>query len=201
MVTSVSAIVLVVALAAAGGQPDTKNVTVSVLSVQATNEGRSAQRDETATTESKPKRPATTPFLQQGFAPGLRDRPKPQKQDNGDRRYFEAGLESIRDAAATLPYDTYKKIKSESSNIAFGKESQFEINGRYKLRLTPLDRDGQGRLRIKVSVDEESARDGNKQTLTVLETTSAIAPNKYLVLGGRLPLDEGQLVIFVGTKP
>jgi hypothetical protein len=201
VVTSVSAIVLVVALATAGGQPDTEKVTVSVLSVQATNEGRSAQRDETANVESKPKRSTTAPYLQQGFAPGLRDKPKPKKQGNGDRRYFEAGLESIRDAAATLPYDTYKKIKSESSNIAFGKESQFEINGRYTLRLTPLDRDSQGRLRIKVSVDEKSVRDGNQHTVTAVETTSAIAPNKYLVLGGRLPLDEGQLVIFVGAKP
>jgi hypothetical protein len=201
VVNSLNAIVLVIALAAAGGQPDAATVTVSVLAVQATNEGRSAQREDTATAETKPKRPATAPYLQQGFAPGLRNKPRPKKTANGDHRFFDAGLEGIRDATETLPYDTYKKVKSETSTVAFDKETRFEIDDRYKLRLTPLDKDSQGRLRVNVSVDELSIRDGKPQTVTALETTSAIAPNKYLVLGGRLPLKEGQLVLFVSTTP
>ena len=200
MVTSVNAIVLVIALAAAGGPPVTEKVTVSIVAVQATNEDRAAQHNGPAAAESKPKRPATAPFLQQGFAPGLRNKPKPQQSGNGDARQFGPGLESIRDAAASLPYNTYKKIRSETSVIAFNKESQFEINARYRLRLTPLDTDSVGRLRINVSVDDLTVRDGKTITVTALETTSAIAPRKYLVLGGRLPLDEGQLVIFVSTE-
>lgn len=200
MVNTLSAIALVIALAAPGTPGETQQVTVSVIAVQATNEGRAAQREEPAATEAKPKRTSTSPFLQQGFAPGLRNKPKPKNENNGDHRYFEAGLEGIRDAASTLPYDTFKKIKSESATVAFGKEAQFEINGRYTLRLAPIDRDGQGRVRAKVSIDERIDRAGEKQSITALETTSAIAPTKYLVLGGRLPLDEGQLVLFVSAK-
>ena len=200
MVTTLSAIALVIALAAPGGTGDTQQVSVTVLAVQATNEGRAAQRDEPATTEAKPKRNGATPFLQQGFAPGLRNKQKPKNENNGDHKYFEDGLEGIREAVSRLPYDTYKKIKTETATVAFAKESEFQINDRYKLRLTPLDRDEQGRVRAKVSIDEHVSRDGATTTITALETTSAIAPNKYLVLGGRLPLDEGQLVLFVSAK-
>ncbi len=200
MVTTLSAIALVIALAAPGGTGDTQQVSVTVLAVQATNEGRAAQREEAAATETKPKRNGAAPFLQQGFAPGLRTKPKPQKESNGDHRYFDEGLEDIRDAVARLPYDTYKKIKTETAVVTFGKESEFTINDRYKLRLTPLDRDEQGRVRAKVSIDEHVSRDGAATTITAIETTSAIAPNKYLVLGGRLPLEEGQLVLFVSAK-
>ena len=197
MVTSVSAIVFVITLAAAGGAADTEKVNVTVLAVQATNEGRVPQRDEAAEGDSKPKRPAGAPYLQQGFAPGLRAKPKPKKNGNGDHRYFGPGLEGGRDAAASLPYDTFKKVKSQTSTLAFGKEVIFEINDRYKLHLTPLDKDSQGRLRINVLVDEHT----KPNTLTALETTSAIAPNKYLVLGGRLPLAEGQLIVFISAQP
>ena len=200
MVTSVNAILHIVALAATGGPSGAEKVTVSVVAAQATNEGRAAQQNETAAPD-QPKRTATMPFLQQGFAPGLRDKPKPKKNGNGDHRHFDAGLEEIRDATASLPFDTYKKLKSETSAIPFRKESRFEINERYTLRLAPLDQDNQGRLRINVSVDEHTTRDGAEKTVTALETTSAIAPNKYVVLGGRLPLAEGQLIICVGTQP
>lgn len=198
MVNTLSAIALVIALAAPGTPGDPQQVTVSLIAVQATNEGRAAQREEPAATEAKPKRSGASQFLQQGFAPGLRNKSKPKNESNGDHRYFEAGLESIRDAASTLPYDTYKKLKSESATVSFGKEAQFEINNRYTLRLAPIDRDEQGRVRAKVSIEEHRA--GDAKPITALETTSAIAPNKHLVLGGRLPLDEGQLVLFVNAK-
>ena len=61
VVTTLSAIALVIALAAPGDPGDTQQVSVTVLAVQATNEGRAAQRDEPATTEAKPKRNSATP--------------------------------------------------------------------------------------------------------------------------------------------
>lgn len=200
MVTTVGAIVVLVALAAAGGQTDTEKVTVSVLAVQATNEGRAARNDDNQASESKPKSSDASSFLRQGFAPGLRDKPKPKNANNGDERYFDPGLEGIRDAVATLEFDTFKKVKSATTAAAFGVESTVQLTDRYTLRMTPIDKDNVGRLRMKVSVDETALRDGKPKSVTALETTSAIAPNKYLVLGGRLPLEEGQLVILVSTK-
>ncbi|NUM52824.1 MAG: hypothetical protein HUU46_04190 [Candidatus Hydrogenedentes bacterium] len=199
MVTKVGAIVILVALAAAGGQPDTQKVTVSVLAVQATNEGRAA-RDNAPPAENKPKRSDTNSLLRQGFAPGLRNAPKPKHANNGDARYFEPGLDGIRDAVASLNFDTYKKVKSETATAAFGSETAMRITDRYTLRMTPLDKDSHGRLRVRVAVDEISLRNGDSKTMTAVETTSAIAPNKYLVIGGRLPLDEGQLVILVSAQ-
>lgn len=199
MVTSVGAIILVLSLSTVGGALETKKVNVSVLAVQATNEGRATPRDEAVAGASKPKGPAGAPLLQQGFAAGLRDKPKPKKNGDEKERHFDAGLESIRDAVAEMPYDTFRKLKAESRALEFDKAGHFAINERYKLHLTPLDTDDKGRLRLSVAIDEQTTRNGQVQSRKALDTTSAIAPHKHLVLGG-LPLAEGQLIIFISTE-
>jgi hypothetical protein len=112
------------------------------------------------------------------------------------KKQFEPSLESIRSSLDKLPFDTFKKVKSDSSKLAEGVKAEFKINDRYTLTVTPLSGDGEGRVRVKVLITEKVEKDGKPSTQKALETTSALAPGKHLLLGG-LPMDGGRLAILL----
>jgi len=116
---------------------------------------------------------------------------RPEKE-----KYFEPGLESIRSALDNLPFDTFKKVKSNSRKVSAHEEAKFEINARYTLFVTPLSEDAEGRVRVKVWITEKVEKDGKTTTQKALETTSAVVPGKHLLLGG-LPINGGRLAILL----
>jgi hypothetical protein len=111
-------------------------------------------------------------------------------------KYFEPGLESIRSSLESLPFDTYRKVKSDRARVSAKDEAKFAINERYTLSVTPLSGDTEGRVRVKVWIAEKIEKDGKSITRKALDTTSAIVPGKHLLLGG-LPMDGGQLAILL----
>jgi hypothetical protein len=111
-------------------------------------------------------------------------------------KFFEPGLESIRSSLENLPFDTYRKVKSDQARVSAKDEAQFTINERYTLSVTPLSGDTEGRVRVKVWITEKFEKDGKSITRKALDTTSAIVPGKHLLLGG-LPMDGGQLAILL----
>ena len=210
MVNTFAAILLVAALAAPGEAKTQAKVKVSMLAVQATYESRAERprvaRKTPAPTPSETAAPPTTQTpvspLHQSYAPGIKVKPQPPVEQGADTRFFEAGLESIRqyEYVNSLPYDTFHKVRSDSSAVELKEAANFVINDQYTLHLTPLNADPEGRIRVQVSIDEKSTQNGQTRTRRALDTTSAIAPGKHLLLGG-LPLAQGQLIVFVGVAP
>jgi hypothetical protein len=187
-----SLIVFLATFSAADSKP-ADTVTVSVLAVQATEEGRSAKADES--TSAKPRKPrGVSEQLRTGFVSAENG-----KRANGKKSHFDPGLEEIRDAVATFPYDTYRKVSSQTATIERNEEKRIAVNDTYTLYLTALDKDGEDRLRVRVRIDEKAVRGGKPVTINALDTTSAIAPGKHLMLGG-LPLPEGKLIVFISLR-
>ncbi|MCC6694264.1 MAG: hypothetical protein IT365_01410 [Candidatus Hydrogenedentes bacterium] len=112
---------------------------------------------------------------------------------------FGAGLEAFRSSLEKLPFDTFKKVKSDKASAAPNKEARFPITARYTLSLTPLSKDTEGRVRVKVWVEEKVERDGKKVVRKAVDTTAALVPGEHLLLGGP-SMDEGRLVIFIAVE-
>jgi len=193
---TVTAFLVIASFAAAENPPTAESITVSVLAVQASDEDRNRDAGENVAQSQQTKKKGVSQQLRQGFAQG--NSPKPKTSANAS--HFDPGLEEIREAVATFPYDTYRKVSSETSTLAPNEEAKFAVNSAYTLFLTPLDKDENGRLRVRVRIEEKSTRNGAPVTITALNTTSAIAPGKHLMLGG-LPLSEGKLIVFISLKP
>lgn len=196
MGVTVGAFLLVVALGAAGDAPAAKDtVTISVLAVQATQ----TPNDDTETAAAEPRRnPGGSNGLRKGFANGVARKTKPK--DGAREQRFDAGLESIREAVTSFPFDTYRKLSSQSQSTKIGEKATFTLSNGYTLHITPIDRDDRGRTRVKADIQEQSRKAGQPVERDVVHTTSAIAPGKHLLLSG-LPLSEGQLMVFVTIEP
>lgn len=143
-------ILLLAALAAAQDTGAPATVTVSMVAVQATNEGRS-------------------------------------------EKYFGPGLEEVYRAVIGLDYDTFHRVKSGEAPAPFDQETQFFINDRYTLYVTPLEKGSDGRIRIRTRI-AMATRDGTGQPVNALDTTLVMVPGRHLNLGG-LRLDEGELIV------
>jgi len=194
-----AAIVFFASITAADVTSSADSVTVSVLAVQASNEHRDSVNEGTAARRAPGKKPVSEQ-LRQGFIPSDNGKPKQQRPGAIKKSHFDPGLDEIREAVASFPYDTYRKVSSETASIQRDKEKTFSVNETYTLRLTPLKEDEEGRLRIRVRIDEKTIRGGKPVTINALDTTSAIAPGKHLMLGG-LPLPEGKLIVFISLRP
>lgn len=126
-------------------------------------------------------------------------------EDRGnDAMQFGEGLDAVRDAIESfiekkrLEFNTFARIAHSKVNAAPNKESKLGINKRYSAFVKPLTRDDRGRIRLTVRIEETSERDGKKSVRDALNTTSSVASNAPLLLGG-LKLDRGSLIgaIFV----
>ena len=111
-------------------------------------------------------------------------------------KFFEPSLDPIRSSLDTLPFDTFRKVKSDRGQVSAKEEAKFKINDRYTLSVTPLSGDTEGRVRVKVWITEKVEKDGKTVTRKALDSTSAVVPGKHLLLGG-LPMDGGQLAILL----
>ncbi len=116
-----------------------------------------------------------------------------------NEKFFESGLESIRSSLESLPFDTFRKVKSDRGQVSAQEEAKFAIDDRYTLSVTPLSGDTEGRVRVKVRITEKVEKDGKTVTQKALETTSAIVPGRHLLLGG-LPKDGGRLAILLTVE-
>ncbi|MCC6487821.1 MAG: hypothetical protein IT364_10010 [Candidatus Hydrogenedentes bacterium] len=112
---------------------------------------------------------------------------------------FGEGLESFRTSLEKLPFDTFKKVKSDKASATANKEARVPISARYTLTVTPLAKDGEGRVRVKVCVEEKAEREGKKVVRKAVDTTAALVPGEHLLLGGP-SMDEGRLVIFIAVE-
>ncbi|MFA6243360.1 MAG: hypothetical protein WC655_20645 [Candidatus Hydrogenedentales bacterium] len=121
------------------------------------------------------------------------------QEDHGKaQKVFDAGLDDIRPAVEGLAFDTFRKVKSTTVKLKPDTTSDIEINETYKLHVTPVAKDTEGRVRLKVIIDEAVEKDGKRVTRKALDATSAVVPGKHLVLGG-LTMPKGQLVLLLSV--
>jgi hypothetical protein len=184
-----------VAVAAAESTASAGEYGVTMLAVSA-----SSEQNQVSKLADKPK-PAVTsdPFgARSGFAPGAG---KPQRPQGAPQRnkHFDEGLESIQTAVADLPYDTFRKVRTETVRAKTNEETSIVINDRYTLLVTPLSTDTGGRVRVRARIQEKTVRNGEPVTIKALDTTSAVIPGKHLMLGG-LALGDAQLIVFLTIK-
>jgi hypothetical protein len=116
-----------------------------------------------------------------------------QGQKNGEKVFDEA-LEEIAPCLAPLPYDTFRTVKSKSGTVQPQKEAVVAVTDSYTLHVVVLAEDSQGRLRVHVWVEESVTKGEKTETRKAVDTTSAVAPGKHLVLRG-LALPKGELII------
>lgn len=118
---------------------------------------------------------------------------------------FGEGLEAVRGAIEKfvekrrLKLDTFARITHSKVRAAPNKETELGINARYAAFIKPLTRDENGRIRMKVRIEETSERDEKETVRDALNTTSSVAQKTPLLLGG-LKLERGNLIgaIIVG---
>lgn len=121
-----------------------------------------------------------------------------EKQGSKEKS-FDPALDDVRDALKTLSFDTFRKIKSTSETVKADKTADIKIDDTYTLHVTPVAKDSEGRVRMKVVIDETVEKDGKKETREALNATCAVVPGKHLVLGG-LNMPKGQLVLLLSIK-
>ncbi|GMU93700.1 MAG: hypothetical protein AMXMBFR4_27580 [Candidatus Hydrogenedentota bacterium] len=186
-------IALIIIAAGAESPPTERDYGVTMIAVSASIEH---QRSPALADNPKPSPTATDPYgSRSGFVPGANKPPKAQGAPRATK-HFDDGLESIRAAVADLPYDTYRKVRSESVRTKMNQETSIAINERYTLLVTPLSTDTGGRVRVRARILEQTDRNGEPVTIKALDTTSAVVPGKHLMLGG-LSLGDAQLIVFV----
>lgn len=127
------------------------------------------------------------------------NRPREQQAFRQPQKQFDAALEGVRSAIEHLPYDTFRKVGSGKAVARTAEETRMGINDRYAVCVTPLSKDAEGRIRLKVRIEERITKGSKTVTRNAIETTGALAPGKHLVLGG-LKLDNGELVVVLSAE-
>lgn len=136
----------------------------------------------------------TTPVHVEWFAVQATD----EGRDQGVMQFGD-GLDAVREAIENfvekkrLKLDTFARIAHSKVRAAPNAETKFEVNDRYTTFVKPLSRDEDGRIRMTVRIEEASERDGKKTVRDALNTTSSVASNAPLLLGG-LKLERGNLI-------
>jgi hypothetical protein len=146
-------------------------------------------------------------LLAAGAEPALEAPPKPvvvamvamraTREGRADK-YFDRGLESVREAVAELPYDTYRHVVSTQATVPYEREVPFSINSRHTLFITPLSRDSAGRIRLKTRVQRIPQPGEKTDPLNALVATSMVVPGDRLKLC--LPLEDAALVIVLSVN-
>jgi hypothetical protein len=115
-------------------------------------------------------------------------------------KHFDQSVAPCRKSLVNLRYDTFRKLKVVTEAATFGKKTRIPLNDQYTLYLTPLERQKDGRVRVKATISMKKGPDD--KVVNALETTLALPPGNPLNLGG-MKLDKGDLVIVlsVGKKP
>ena len=124
-----------------------------------------------------------------------------QATTEGNRpKHFDRSIAHCKKSLVKLSYDTFRELKIVSRAIPFVKKTRIPINDQYTLYLTPIQRQPDGRVRVKATITMKKKPDG--KTVNALETTLSLPPGNPLNLGG-MKLEKGDLVIVlsVGTKP
>lgn len=146
---------VLLAMQASGETVPSTPVTVSMVAVQATNEGRA-------------------------------------------KKFVAPELRKVRHAIIGLDYDTFNRVREERKSVPYGRESEFAINARYTLYVTPLSRAPDGRIRIKARIVMLPRRAG-REAIDALNTTLIMVPGKHLNLGG-MKLDLGELIVVMSLS-
>lgn len=114
-----------------------------------------------------------------------------------ESRHFDPGLETIRDAVADLPFDTYRRVRADRKEAACGAEIRFPLDARYTLFVKPVSREDDGRIRLDIRVEIAPRKEGDKP-VNALSTRMIAAPGKKTRLGG-FKLDKGELLIVLAA--
>lgn len=136
------------------------------------------------------------------------DKPKPdgitisvvavQATKEGNRpKHFDREITPYRKSLVKLSYDTFRKLKIVEKPAPFGKAAKITINEQYTLYLTPIERQKDGRVRVKARITMK--RKPNGKTLDALKTTLSLPSGKPLNLGG-MKLEKGDLIIVLTVK-
>ena len=110
-------------------------------------------------------------------------------------KLFEVGLDQVRGALADLPFDTFRRINQASVSAPFHKETPIDINARYRLHITPLEREPGGHVRVQARI-EMAPKDPARPPINAITTTFVIGPGKQCRLGG-LRVHHGELVVVI----
>jgi hypothetical protein len=166
---------------------------VAVVVVNALNKGETrSEQPHTQQAAVKPEGGGSP--LKKGYTSGG----KLRKAGKSEQK-FDPGLENVKSALAELPYDTFRLVKSATMTVELKKESIQEITKSYTLHVTPIEKDGEDRLRVKVWIEQKRANDPDSPSRRAIDTTSALAKGKPLVLGG-LTLDGSSLVVVLTVE-
>lgn len=136
------------------------------------------------------------------------DKPKPNgvtisvvavqaTKENNRPKHFDREILPFRKSLAKLSYDTFRKLKIVGKSAPFGKTVKIPINEQYTLYLTPIERQKDGRVRVKARITMK--RKPNGKTLDALKTTLSLPQGKPLNLGG-MKLEKGHLIIVLSVK-
>lgn len=191
MVITLCAVAAIVSAGAANDKGPVAETRISVVVVRALNTGAlPAEKpvDATARTDA-----GGSP-LRKGYASGGTSR-RAEKL----RQQFDPGLEKVKSALAELPYDTFRLVKSSTMKVELNKESVQQITNTYVLHVTPIEKDDEGRLRVKVWIEQKRVDDPEASSRRAIDTTSALAEGKPLVLGG-LTLDGSSLAVVLTVE-
>jgi hypothetical protein len=138
--------------------------------------------------------PLTGPVAVEWFAVQATDENRAQ-----GKMEFGEGLEPVRQAIERfvdrqkLTMDTFVRITHEKVNAPPDKETKLRVDDRYRAFVMPLSRDDRGRIRMTVRIEEVIERDGKESVRDALKTTSSVAANSPLLVGG-LKLSKGHLI-------
>ncbi len=105
----------------------------------------------------------------------------------------DPALESVREALAGLPHDTFRALFTGTVTAASGREKRTALTPEYTLLLSPGQPDKDGRLRLRVCLELKTADGAVKKAL---DSSLLLAPGKKARLGGPR-LEKGDLVVVI----
>ena len=142
---------------------------------------------QTAFAQEKPKPPGVTVSVVSVQATKEGNRPK----------HFDRELTPYKKSLVKLSYDTFRKLNIDSKSAPFGKVAKIPINDQYTLHLTPVERQKDGRVRVKARITMKKKPNG--KTVDALKTTLSLPQGKPLNIGG-MKLEKGNLIIVLSVK-
>ncbi|HPO84870.1 MAG TPA: hypothetical protein PLN86_03370 [Candidatus Hydrogenedentes bacterium] len=121
-------------------------------------------------------------------------------KENKEKQTTNAIPAEVSKTLENLNYRHVTLIKSPRFTTAFGEAFQFNIENRYDVSITPLEKADATRFRIRVLIEENMPMpDGTIQKRKALESVGALVPEKFLSFCG-LKLEEGELVLVVSIQ-
>lgn len=118
--------------------------------------------------------------------------------ENREEKFYEPTLKEERAALSALPFDTYRRIRTQRIHLAVHEEKKVVISSKYTLYVKPLSKDSSGKVRLRVEI-EMPAKKKEAKPLKALSTVLVIPREKEFILRG-LELDAGELVIVMALK-